>query len=76
MSYDVVDLPSWDFDKLTGGAVLRSALMMLHTTTGGRLDDSPKALLPLLELPEGERIELSKELLDFVAKAFAANNRR
>jgi len=76
VEFDVVDLPSWDFDKLVGGAVLRSALMMLHTTTGGHLDDFPKALLPLLELPEGERVEVTKELLDFAAKAFAANSRK
>jgi hypothetical protein len=76
VDFDVVDLPAWDFDKIIGGAVLRSALMMLHTTAGGRLDEFPKALLPLLELPEGERIEVTKELLDFVAKAFAANNRK
>ena len=76
VTYDVVDLPAWDFDKLTGGAVLRSALMMLHTTTGGHLDDFPKALLPLLELPEGKRVEITKELLDFATKVFAANSRK
>jgi hypothetical protein len=72
VEYDVVDLPAWDFDKITGGAVLRSSLMMLHTMTGGRLDNFSRALQPLLKLPEGERIEVTKELLDFVAKAFAA----
>ena len=76
IKYDVIDLPSWDFDKLRGGAVLRSALMMLHTATGGHLEDFPKALLPLLELPEGKRIEITKELIDFAAKAFAANSRK
>jgi hypothetical protein len=76
IEYDVVDLPACDFDKLAGGAVLRSSLMMLHTTTEGNLDDFPKALQPLLELPEGERVEVTKEMLDFVAKAFAAKNRR
>jgi len=50
--------------------------MMLHTMTGGNLDDFPKALLPLLELPEGKRVEVTKELLDFAAKAFAANSRK
>ena len=75
VEYDVIDLPAWDFDKLVGGAVLRSALMLLHTTTGGDLDDFPKALLPLLELPEGNRIEVTKELLDFVDKAFKASYR-
>jgi len=44
--------------------------------TGGNLDDFPKALLPLLELPEGKRVEVTKELLDFAAKAFAANSRK
>ena len=76
VEYDVVDLPAWDFDKLIGGAVLRSALQMLHTMTGGNLDEFPKALLPLAALPEGERIELSKELIEFIAKVFAAHNRR
>ena len=75
VEYDVVDLPAWDIKKLVGGAVLRSALMMLHKMTGGKLDEFPEALLPLLELPEGERVELSKELMQFIAKAFAANNR-
>jgi len=75
VEYDVVDLPDWDFDDLVGGAVLRSALMLLHTMTGGNLDDFHTALLPLLELPEGERVELSKEFAQFIAKAFAANNR-
>ena len=30
----------------------------------------------MLELPEGERVEVTKELLDFAAKAFAANSRK
>jgi len=76
VTYDVVDLPNWNCDTLIGGAVLRSSLIMLHTTTGGNLDDFPKALLPLLELPEGERIEVTKELIDFVAHAFAAKHRK
>jgi hypothetical protein len=74
--YDVVDLPAWDFNKLVGGAVLRSTLMMLHRITGGRLDDFPEAFRPLLELPEGEQTEVSKELLDFVANAFQTLNRQ
>jgi hypothetical protein len=77
IEYDVVDLPAWDFDKLIGGAVLRSALGMLHTMTGSSLDEFPKALLPLAEISdEKQRIELSKEFIDFVAKAFAAHNQR
>jgi hypothetical protein len=76
VEYDVIDLPAWDFDDLTGGAVLRSALMMLHTMTGSNLDDFPAAFRPLLELPDGERVEVSKEMLDFVDVAFKAHNRR
>ena len=76
VEYDVVDLPAWDINDLKGGAVLRSALMMLHKITGGNLDDFPEALSPLLELPEGEWIEPTKELIDFVAQAFAARRRK
>ena len=77
VDYDVVDLPAWDFDKLVGGTVLRLALGILHKMTGEAEDEFPAALLPLLEIAdEKQRIELTKELLDFVAKAFAAHNRR
>jgi DNA-binding protein Fis len=77
IEYDVVDLPAWDFKKLVGGPVLRLALGMLYKITGGHPDEFPEALLPLLEIAnEGQKIELTKELLDFVAKAFAAHNRR
>jgi hypothetical protein len=76
IKYDVVDLPSWDFSKLVGGTVLRLVLGMLHKMTGGRLDEFPEALQPLLEITdEGQKIELTKELIDFVDKAFAAHNR-
>ena len=75
--YDVVDLPAWDFDKLIGGAVLRLTLGMLHKMTGGALDEFPAALLPLLEIDdERQQIELTKELLDFVAVAMRAHNQR
>jgi hypothetical protein len=77
VEYDVIDLPAWDFDKLVGGAVLRLALGMLYKMTGEAEDEFPAALLPLLEIAdEQQRIELTKELLDFIAKAFAAHNRR
>ena len=75
--YDVVDLPAWDFGKLIGGTVLRLTLGMLHKMTGGNLDEFPEALKPLLEIAdEGQRIELTKELWDFVDKAFKAHNRQ
>ena len=77
IEYDVVDLPAWDFDKLIGGTVLRLAMGMLHKMTGDALDEYPKALLPLLEIAdEGERIGLSKELMAFIVKAFAAHSRQ
>ena len=77
IKYDVVDLPAWDFGKLIGGTVLRLALGMLHKMTGGSEDEFPEALLPLREITdEKQQIELTKELMDFVNKAFAAHNRR
>jgi hypothetical protein len=77
IEYDVVDLPKWDFGDLIGGTVLRLALGMLHKMTGDAIEEYPKALLPLLEIDDvGERIELSKELAQFVVTAFAAHNRR
>jgi len=52
-------------------------LGMLHKMTSGAEDEFPVALLPLLEITdEGQKIELTKELLDFVAKALAAHDRR
>jgi hypothetical protein len=77
IEYDVVDLPKWDLGDLIGGAVLRLAMGMLLKMTGDAIDEYPKALLPLLEIDdEGERIELSKELAEFMVTAFATHNRR
>ena len=77
VEYDVVDLPAWDISKLIGGSVLRLALGLLHKMTGGSDDEFPAALQPLREITDEEqKIELTKELLDFVAKAMQAHNRR
>jgi hypothetical protein len=77
VEYDVVDLPAWDFDKLVGGTVLRLALGMLHKMAGDAVEEFPAALLPLLEIDdEGQKIELTQDLLNFVMKAFAAHNRQ
>ena len=77
IEYDVVDLPAWDFNKLVGGTVLRLALGMLHKMAGGADDEFPEALLPLREIADEEqRVELTKELLQFVDKAFKSHNRR
>ena len=74
--YDVVDLPAWDFGKLIGGTVLRLALGMLHKMTGGNLDEFPEVLKLLSEITDEEQqIILTKELIDFVDRAFAAHNR-
>jgi len=75
--YDLVDLPAWDFNKLVGGPVLRLALGILKKMIEGAEDEFSEALLPLLEITDEEqKIEITKELLQFVVKAFAAHNRR
>jgi hypothetical protein len=77
IDYDIVDLPAWDFGKLVGKPVLRLALGVLHKMTGGNIDEFPEALKPLMEITDEEQqVELTKELMDFVDKAFAANNRQ
>ena len=77
IEYDVVDLPAWDFDKLVGGVELRLALGILKKMIEGDGDDFPAAMLPLREISDEEqKIELTRELLGFVASAFAAHNRR
>jgi hypothetical protein len=70
IDYDVVDLPAQDFSKLTGGAVLRLALGILKKTVEGLEDEFAEAMLPLAEIAdEEEKVELTKELLNYVAKA-------
>ena len=77
IEYDVVDLPTWDFDRLVGGTVLRLALGILKKMIEGDEDEFPEALLPLRDISDEEQqVELTKELLNFVAKAMAAHNRR
>ncbi|MDR3111015.1 MAG: hypothetical protein LBU65_15200 [Planctomycetaceae bacterium] len=75
--YDVVDLPAHDFSKLTGNAVLRLALGILKKTVEGLEDEFAEAMLPLTEIAdEKERIELTKEVLVYVAKVMAVHNKR
>jgi hypothetical protein len=77
IEYDVVDLPARDFHKLVGGTVLRLALGILKKMLEGHEDEFPEALLPLMEISDQEQqIELTKELLQFVDKAFRVHNRR
>ena len=77
IKYKVVDLPAWDFNKLVGGPVLRLALGILQTMTVGDENNIPTAFLPLQEISDEEqKVELTQELLDFVANALASHNRR
>jgi hypothetical protein len=77
IEYDVVDLPAWNFDKLVGGTVLRLALGLLYKMTGENIDEFPEVMSLLRNITDEEqKIELTKELLQFVAKAFQAHHRR
>ena len=77
VKYKVVDIPAWDFGKLVGSPVLRLALGILQTMTVDDEDNLPAAFLPLGEIPDdGQRLEFTQELLDFVANAMSAHNRR
>jgi hypothetical protein len=76
IKYDVFDLPAWDFKNLVGGPVLRLALGILKKMLEEGGDELSEAFLPLLEIAdEEEQVELTKELLNFVAKAFAVYDR-
>ena len=75
IDYDVVDLPSWNFDKLVGGPVLRATFGILKKMIEDAGQDFPEAFRPLLELADkGQKVEVTKELLDFVDIAFKARN--
>ncbi|GHT40475.1 hypothetical protein FACS189443_0870 [Planctomycetales bacterium] len=77
IDYDVVDLPAQDFSKLTGNAVLRLALGILKKTVEGLEDEFNEAMLPLAEIAdEEERVELTKEIIVFIAKVMAVHNKR
>ncbi|GHT45294.1 hypothetical protein FACS189454_04530 [Planctomycetales bacterium] len=77
IDYDVVDLPAQDFSTLTGSAVLRLALGILKKTVEGLEDEFNEAMLPLAEIAdEEERAELTKEILNYVAKVMAVHNKR
>ena len=76
IEYKVVDLPALDFDKLVGGPVLRLAIGMLKKLTEGKEEEFPEALLPLLEIADGEeRTDLAKTLLELVAKVMGTHGK-
>jgi len=77
VEYDVVDLPAWDFDKLVGGPVLRLTLGILKKMIEDAGEEFSEAMMPLREISdEGQKIELTKELLGFVDKALKAHSQR
>jgi len=62
---------------LVGDPVLRTVLGILKKMLEGHEDEFPEAMLPLCEISdEAQLIELTKEILDFVAKALAVHNCR
>ena len=74
IDYDVVDLPTEDFEKLKGGPKLRLTVGMLKKMSEGKEIEFPEALMPLLEIADREeRTDLLKILLEFAAKVMAAH---
>ncbi|MDR1963874.1 MAG: Rpn family recombination-promoting nuclease/putative transposase, partial [Planctomycetaceae bacterium] len=77
IKYDVVDLPEIDLDQLRGSPVLRIGMGVLKKMTEGLEDEFAQALLPLLEIAdEKQQTTITKEILDFASKVFAARNKR
>jgi hypothetical protein len=77
VNYCVVDLPTYDGDHLCGGPELRASLGILKNMTEGNEDAFAKALLPITEIAdEHQQIRITKDILEFVAKAFNAHHKR
>jgi hypothetical protein len=77
IEYDVVDLPARDFDNLVGGAVLRVVLGIMKKMLEDQLDEYDEVLKLIEEITDDEeQFELTKEILQFMDKAYAAHNRR
>ncbi|GHT14525.1 hypothetical protein FACS1894170_11590 [Planctomycetales bacterium] len=75
--YKIVDLPAYHIDELTGSPELRLGFGILKKMTEGTEEEFPEALLPLLEIADEEKqVELTKELLMFVSKVFAARSKQ
>ncbi|MGL4943544.1 MAG: Rpn family recombination-promoting nuclease/putative transposase [Thermoguttaceae bacterium] len=75
--YDVVDLPTLDFDELIGKPELRLVVGLLKKMTEGLEDEFIEALLPIREFKTiNEQMAWFKEAIPFVAKVFAAHNRK
>jgi hypothetical protein len=75
--YYVVDLPAYDGNCLRGGPELRAAMGILKNMTEGNEDEFAQAMLPISEMTDDkQQIMLTKDILEFVAKAFAAHHKR
>jgi hypothetical protein len=77
INYHVVDLPAYDVDHLRGRPELRAAIGILKNMTEGNEDDFAKAMLPIAEIDDDQQqIIITKDILEFVAKAFIAHHKR
>jgi hypothetical protein len=75
--YHVVDLPTYDVDHLRGGPELRTAIGILKNMTEGNEDDFAQAMLPIAEIDDDQQqLIITKDILEFVAKAFTAHHKR
>ncbi|MDR2756028.1 MAG: Rpn family recombination-promoting nuclease/putative transposase [Planctomycetaceae bacterium] len=75
--YYVVDLPAFDGDCLCGGPELRAAIGILKNMTEGNEDEFAQAMLPIAEIDDArQQIMITRDILEFVAKAFTAHHKR
>ncbi|MDR2756680.1 MAG: Rpn family recombination-promoting nuclease/putative transposase, partial [Planctomycetaceae bacterium] len=77
VQYDMVDLPAENIEHLRGGAILRVTMGILKKMAEGLEEEFDQAMLPLAEIDdENQQIVLTKEILDLVAKVYAAREKR
>ncbi|MDR0705093.1 MAG: Rpn family recombination-promoting nuclease/putative transposase [Planctomycetaceae bacterium] len=75
--YYVVDLPKYDGNYLRGEPELRAAIGILKNMTEGNEADFAQAMLPIAEIADARQQKiLTKEILNFVDKAFTAHHKR
>jgi hypothetical protein len=76
LHYYVVDLPAYDGEHLCGRPELRAAMGILKNMTEGNEDEFAKAMLPISEMTDDrQQIMITKDILEFVAKAFNAHHK-
>jgi hypothetical protein len=77
LCYTVVDLPAIKMEDLRGGPMLRTAMGILKNMTEGTEEEYAQTMLSLTELgDELQQYIVTKDVLDFVAKVFAAHGKR